>query len=276
MSSWHQYDPLPSACQGQLHTPQPLTSHPSELSFQSWSGTTQWQSSKFQGSTNFTKLYLSHLKIPDARSVISRKFCTEYLDISGTTTKNSVILVTWCLRFVHYCRAYPLPTAVLSSCSLWPWFTRPKFSALSANSCEQNGHTVREQMQVQQRVNFKTLQMWSIDPQDCWSIPKQQEANLHTVRIMTENPTSLCPLGTITEFNTHVLYAQYKVFKLWHCVHTVKASRPQLVEHFCRNFTASYNSKSQDLNIICCVFICTYFVFVIFMSLSVINFNATN
>jgi hypothetical protein len=55
-------------------------------------------------------------------------------------------------------------------------------------------------------VNFKTLQMWSIDPQDCRSIPKQQEANLHTVRIMTKNPTSLCPLETITQFNTHVLY----------------------------------------------------------------------
>lgn len=229
MSSWHQYDPLPSACQGQLRTLQPLTSHPSELSFQSLSGTTQWQSSKFQGSTNFTKLYLSHLKIPDAtRSVISQKFCTDYLDVLGTTTKNSVTLVTWCLRFVHYCRAYPLPTAVLSPCSLWPCFTRLKFSALSAKTCEQNGHTVREQMQVQQRVNFKTLQMWSIDRQDCRSIPKQQEANLHTVRIMTENPKSLCPLGTITQFDTHVLYAQYRVFKLWHCEHTVKASRPQL------------------------------------------------
>ena len=100
MSSWHQYDPLPSACRGQLRKLQPLTSHPSGLSFQSWSGTTQWQSSKFQGSTNFTKLYLSHLKIPDAtRSVISRKFCIDYLDLLGTTTKNSVTLVTWCLRF---------------------------------------------------------------------------------------------------------------------------------------------------------------------------------
>lgn len=121
MSSWHQYVPLPSACQGQLRTPQPLTSHPSELSSQSWSGTTQWQTSKFQGSTNFTKLYLSHLKIPDARSVISRKFCTEDLDVLGTNTKNSVTLGPWCLRFVHSCWAYLLPTAVLSSCSLWPW-----------------------------------------------------------------------------------------------------------------------------------------------------------
>lgn len=95
MSSWHQYAPLPSACQGQLHTPQPLTSHPSELSFQSWSETTQWQCSKFQGSTNFTKLYLSHFKILDARSVIRRKFCTEDLNVLGTTTKNSVTLVTW-------------------------------------------------------------------------------------------------------------------------------------------------------------------------------------
>jgi hypothetical protein len=116
------------------------------LSFQSLSGTIQWQSSKFHGSTDFTKLYLSHLKIPDSRSVISRNFCTEDPNVLGTTTKNSVTLVTWCLRFVHSCKAYPLPTAVLSSCSQWPWFTRPKFLALSANSREQNGHSVREQM----------------------------------------------------------------------------------------------------------------------------------
>jgi hypothetical protein len=62
-------------------------------------------------------------------------------------------------------------------------------------------------------MNFKTLQMWSIDPQDSRSIPKQKEAN-HTMRIMTENPETLCSLGTISQFDTHVLYAQNRVFKL--------------------------------------------------------------
>ena len=125
--------------------------------------------SKFQGSTNFTNLNLSQLKIPDARSVIWRKFCTEDLDIWGTTKNNSVTLVTWCLRFVHSCRAYPLPAAVLSSSSLWSWFTRPKFLALSLNSCEQNAQ------QPENRCKYN--KGWIIKPCRCEALIHHRTAD---------------------------------------------------------------------------------------------------
>jgi hypothetical protein len=125
-------------------------------------------------------------------------------------------------------------------------------------------------------VNFHTLQMWSINPWDCRSIPTQHEANLHAVTVKRENPASPCPLETISQFISHDLHAQYRVFKLWHCEHAVKASTPRLIVHFCRNYTAPYKSNSQDLNMVCYVFIRTYFVFVIFMLLFAINSNATN